>query len=155
MSDLEKLGQAAKAAILREAEARAAEVDRDFKIMGDLAAKYGLAIVPANNPSSTDDASMSELYAKLVRLKHAGPVPASSMSARAKELAEEYIRQQNRPVLLSELHQWLETQGVKFDGDTPRNTLSAVLGQAPTLYSISRSKGWWIKGLPEPHGIFG
>lgn len=44
----------------------------------------------------------------------------------------------------------LAAKGIKFNSERPKNTLSAILGQTPSLYSISRDKGWWLKGVPVP-----
>ena len=154
MSDFRKLAEAKKAEIRREAEQREAQVDADLKKLEELAAKYGLAVTApeAAQGSPVQPDWLGALVDNKNRLEALVALNTNnaSTSARAKQMAEAYIRSKKRPVLLGELHTWLESQGVKFDGDTPRSTLSAVLGQAPNLYSISRSKGWWLKGVPEP-----
>ncbi|MGH6789484.1 MAG: hypothetical protein ACRECC_07340 [Pseudolabrys sp.] len=144
MSTLKKMLASKKAAILADAEKRAAEVDRDMAELERLTSKYGLQIVeppPANG-------RVTEVLESVANALTA--ITEASLSARAKTAAEAYIRVQKRPVPLAELAEVLERNGIKFPGQTPRNTLSAVLGQSTALYSISRSQGWWLKGVPIP-----
>ena len=145
MTDFQKLVQSRKAAILSAAEKQASEAERDLRELERLANKYGLKIVDAGTQETKRAQTLLDTFNEtLIRLADA------SVSAKAKAVSEAYIREQNRPVPLGELFEMLESHGIKFASDTPRNTLSAILGQAPALYSISRDKGWWLKGVPEP-----
>lgn len=169
MSSLRKIAELKKARILADAQARAAQVDQDMEKLEQLAEKYGLTVSEPTESASTE----------LLPLAHeddeAAPVqPAmngngstiapifsvvsealqgatdASMTKRARIAAEAYIRARKRPVPLAELDRALSAHGIQFESDMPRNTLSAILGQADNLYSISRDQGWWIKDLPLP-----
>lgn len=157
MSTLRKMAEARKAAILGNAERQAAEVDREMEELERLASKYGLSVtapaVPAGKPIGTIglQPGMNALEAILVAVHDSLlAFQDASITKRARVAATAYIRAKNKPVLLAELCDALEQNGVKFQGETPRSTLSAILGQDPGLYSISRSKGWWLKGVPVP-----
>ncbi|MBI3702537.1 MAG: hypothetical protein HY244_01485 [Rhizobiales bacterium] len=145
MSTLRKMLEDKKAAILADAQRRAAEVDADMDQLEKLTAKYGLEISTGANGTPVG-AAVSDIVAKtLADLGNASP------SAKVKAGAEAYIRSKNRPVPLGELFEMLDQHGLKFKGDTPRNTLSAILGQNENLYSISRERGWWLKDVEVPH----
>jgi len=154
MSSLRKMAEIKKAAILAEAERKAAEIDREMAELERLTAKYGLSVTEPPMPAAQE----AEKVAKTISLGEAiksvsetiSALANASITARAKAASEAYIRQKNQPATLGELHQMLERNGIKFAGDTPRNTLSAILGQTDSLYSISREKGWWLKGVPVP-----
>jgi hypothetical protein len=74
----------------------------------------------------------------------------ASVTKRARAAADAYIRARNRPVPLFELDEALAANGIRFESDSPRSVLSAVLGQDPNLYSISRDQGWWLRDLGLP-----
>jgi hypothetical protein len=74
----------------------------------------------------------------------------ASVTKRARAAADAYIRARKRPVPLSELDEALAANGIRFESDNSRSVLSAVLGQVPNFYSISRDRGWWLRDLGEP-----
>lgn len=152
MSSLRKMAEAKKAAILADAQKRAAEIDREMAELERLTAKYGLSVTEP--PQAESPKTVPAAQAITAVMQGVGEVLAAmvnaSVTAKAKAVSEAYIRAKNEPVTLGELHEMLERNDIKFAGDTPRNTLSAILGQTPTLYSISRDKGWWLKGVPLP-----
>jgi hypothetical protein len=134
-----------KAAILADAQKRAAEVDKDMEELERLTGKYGLQVMQPNTNGADAVTTVLDGVAKTL-----ADVANASVSVKAKAVAEAFIRQQGRPMQLGTLHEMLEHNGIRFFGPTPRNTLSAVLGQAPALYSISRSEGWWLSDVPVP-----
>jgi hypothetical protein len=178
MSNLRKALEAKKADILSEAQQRAAEIDNDIEQLERLTAKYGLSVIEPSTShdtgveseqrtEQTDHPMRRNVAAALADLNGNGtahPVEHvvhtfdealkamynASVTKRARVAAEAYIREKNRPVPLGELYKVLADNGIEFQSDTPRNTLSAVLGQTDNLYSISRGQGWWIKDLPLP-----
>jgi len=177
MSTLQKIAEAKKARILAEAHQKAAEVDRDMENLERLAAKYGLSVTTedtgetmanilkdssqkpeaeqrgervASPPQTNGNGILLTTPSHLILGDMLGELGDASVTRRARVAAKAYIRAKNRPVRLAELDQVLTENGIRFESDTPRNTLSAVLGQDPELYSISREQGWWIKGLPQP-----
>jgi hypothetical protein len=147
MSTLRKMLEGKKADILADAERRAAEVDADIEKLEQLTAKYGLEIAASGVNGRAATSTISDVVAKTL-----ANLGTASVSAKAKAGAEAYIRAKNHPTPLGEIHEVLERNGVKFEGDTPRNTLSAILGQHPPIYSISRDQGWWLKDVPVPSG---
>ncbi len=178
MSSLRKIAEAQKASILAEAERKAAEIDRDMEQLEQLTAKYGLLVTEPDtgggnaaevatsesaptqsrgfvirNPKSNgaslltarSDDIVTQIMAEVLK-----DVPDASITKRARVAAAAYIRQKKRPVPLAELDAVLTANGIKFESDTPRNTLSAVLGQDPNLRSLGRDRGWWLPELGDP-----
>lgn len=143
MSTVRKMLEAKKAKLLEEAQKRAAEIDHDMAELERLTEKYGLDV-------KGEQAAAESAMGMLDRALRRQPESPISTTAQSRAEAEAYIRQKGRPVPLNEIYEMLEAKGIKFQSDNARNTLSAVLGQSENLYSISREKGWWIKGVPEP-----
>jgi hypothetical protein len=153
MSSLRKMAEARKAAIRKKAEAEAAEIDRELAELERISAKYGLSVTEPPQPAKAEpvDKPANALASLITTVGETLTVMSNaSLTAKARAAAEAYIRSKNQPVTLGELHDMLERNGVKFVGESPRNTLSAILGQTPSLYSISRDKGWWLKDVPVP-----
>jgi hypothetical protein len=174
MSTLRKMLEAKKANILEEAQRKAAEIDHDMEELERLTGKYGLSI----SQPAVENAVAPTVDVDVVVTDEAGrahileaknrqgaetitfligsitdalrSVEDASLTRRARVAAKAYIRAKNKPIPLAELDEVLIESGIKFESDTPRNTLSAVLGQDPELYSVSRDQGWWLKGTPIP-----
>lgn len=157
MSSLRKMLEAKKEKILADAQERAAEIDRDMEQLERLTAKYNLSVAePASNQEQSGRTmnlvdgiiAAQELYETIQKaVLH---INNASITKRARVAAEAYIRAKNKPVPLNELFEVLKQNGIVFQSENPKNTLSAVLGQGQNLYSVSRDTGWWISGVELP-----
>jgi hypothetical protein len=169
MSSLRKIAEAKKANIRADAERKVAEIDHDMEELERLTSKYGLSVTPPTeaekdaSPAEPKESAMSQLAninkrngSLLTTPSHSiiaevmADLEKASITKRARVAAAAYIREKKRPVPLAELDEALVANGIQFESEMPRNTLSAVLGQDPNLYSISRDRGWWLKDLGEP-----
>jgi hypothetical protein len=166
------MAEVQKANIRSEADRKIAEIDHDMEELERLTAKYGLS-VGEPSPASTEQTGTQPVRNGIVVRR---PIPRQSLNPggtlttnsailvadalkqvaeasvtkRARVAAAAYIREKKRPVPLAELDAVLTANGIKFDSETPRNTLSAVLGQDPTLCSLGRDRGWWLSELGDP-----
>lgn len=124
---------------------RTAEIAADMealKKLKDITAKYGLAIVSAD-PIERADRAAARVPLPILKLPHHG-----SVYTRTKVAGEAVIRTAGKPMQLSAVYDELVRQGVEIGGKTPKNTLSAYLGQNPNL--VSTPRGWWLKGAALP-----
>ena len=165
MSNLQKIAEAKKANIRADAERKVAEIDHDMEELERLTSKYGLSVTPpaeTASPAKLQESATSQLanfngnlltapsQSIIARIMAEHEQENASITKRARLAASAYIREKKRPVPLAELDEALTANGIQFELALPRNTLSAVLGQDPNLYSISRDRGWWLKDLGEP-----
>jgi hypothetical protein len=141
MADPRQILEAKKAAILAAADKQVSEIDADIQALERLADKYGLDVV-----ARTGD-TLVMLEAKDASAATSIPI-SGSLYTRAKQGGELIIRAAGKPVPLADIHEELVKRGVIIGGKTPKNTLSAYLGQNPNL--ISTSRGWWLKDVPLP-----
>jgi hypothetical protein len=144
-----KVIEARKASIRAKAQQQIEEADRDLadiERLEGVAAKYGLAVVPASVPGTAPAVQKAAGGPKSGR---GGSLPKpDSATARARVESESIIRQLGRPVPLSELYEKIVARGVKFGGKNPSWALSGILGRMENF--VSTERGWWLKGVPMP-----
>lgn len=170
MSTLRKIAEAKKQNIRSAAEQQIAEVDKELDTLERLAAKYGLAVVDvpaaeaepstpspdaialaaapatANGNLHMTEADALTHIASAVAVLGAG----ASITKRARAGAKAYIRAKQRPAMLAELDRVLTSCGIRFESESPRSVLSAILGQDDELLSLGRDSGWWLRELGDP-----
>jgi hypothetical protein len=124
---------------------RTAEIAADMealKKLKEITAKYGLTIV-SGDPVKNSAAQPPVAHLPIYKLPHHG-----SVYTRAKAAGEAVIRAAGKPMQLSDVFDELVKHGIEIGGKTPKNTLSAYLGQNPNL--VSTPRGWWLKATPVP-----
>jgi hypothetical protein len=158
MTDPVKLLQAKKAALLAKAEAalvkaekavveannEAAEMDEDIEDLVRLKAiadKYGIELVERERADDQEGNVEPQPNA----------LQNASMYVRAKVEGEAIIRAAGKPLPLSVIYDALIHRGIVLGGKTPKNTLSAYLGQNPNLRSTPH--GWWLASQPLPNSL--
>lgn len=158
MPDSLKLLEAKKAKILAEAEARAAEIDRDMaqlqeanEIVAQIAAKYGFATAGATDSAQRDDADAPPSDSSASPEQK--PKASESQQTLAIRAAEEIIRSKGKPVSLERLYDEIIGRGIRLGGQRPQNTLSAYLSNGENLQSV-RKGWWWIKDMPIPSPLW-